>query len=85
MVKSSSASPNKLDPQNFVGPVYSLVSLAKAGNTPGNSIEWVREDLNNLQFLVPPGAYYVEMIENDQFVVDQLKIVDEEQLLSRSR
>jgi len=38
----------KLDPSNYIGPLSSLVSKAKAGDNPGYSIEWVREDTRHL-------------------------------------
>ena len=68
-----------------MGTVISYVYLAKYQNSPGLAIEWVREDEVAIQnnggtFPSPPGIYYIELTEDDQFYVDPLIDVCHEQV-----
>ena len=85
IVKTGPANKVQLSADNFVGTVQSFVALAKIPGYPGLSCEWVREDslaiqANNGVFPSPPGVYYVEMTEDDQFYVDPLLSVQNERL-----
>ena len=66
ILKTSSANQVQLSADNFVGTVQSHVMLARVGDYPGLSIEWVREDQRALQrnqgsFPSAPGVYYIEV------------------------
>ena len=68
IIKNTTSSRVPLSADNFQGNVYSYVCVAKHGNSPSLSIEWVREDDNNLskkiyrkdlseQFILDPKNY----------------------------
>jgi len=66
ILKTSSANHVQLSADNFVGTVQSHVMLARVGDYPGLSAEWVREDQLAIQrnggnFPTPPGVYYIEV------------------------
>jgi len=66
-----------LSADNYIGLTVSNVYLAKIGNSPGGAIEWVREDSVAVQnnsgvFPSPPGAYWIELTEDEEFFVDPL-------------
>jgi hypothetical protein len=68
IVKNGSVSPFALSPDNFQGTVASYCHLAKVGNFPGLSVEWVREDGRAIQdnggiFPSARGIYYMEVRE----------------------
>ncbi len=68
ILKTSSANQVQLSADNFVGTVQSHVMLARVGDYPGLSAEWVREDQLAIQrnggtFPTPPGVYYIEVEE----------------------
>ncbi len=76
-VKTTSGSRADFAADNFKGIIESFVYLAKYQNYPGVAIEWVREDAVSIQnnggkFPSPPGVYFIELIEEDQFCVDPL-------------
>jgi len=48
VVRNASASQIRLSPDNFLSDLYSLTRLARTGNYPGNSIEWVRENADSI-------------------------------------
>jgi len=48
VLKNTSASLMRMSPDNFLGDLVTHVRMAKVANYPGYSIEWVREDTNNL-------------------------------------
>ena len=77
IVKTGSANRVDLSADNYVGIVKSYVYLTKVKNYAGVALEWVREDSvaiqnNGGRFPSPPGVYYIELSEEDQFYVDQL-------------
>jgi hypothetical protein len=79
---------NRLDlaADNYVGIVQSYVYLSRVKDFPGVAIEWVREDAVAIQrnggvFPSPPGIYYIELTQDDQFMVDQLLDVKREQVM----
>ena len=85
VVKTGSANKVQLSADNFVGTVQSYVALARIPGYPGTSCEWVREDSNAIQdyggkFPTPPGIYYCEMTQEDQFYVDPLLEIRNERL-----
>lgn len=85
VVKTGSGTRVDLSPDNYIGVVVSYVYMTKVQNYPGLSIEWVREDSvaiqnNNGAFPSPPGIYYVEMTEDEEFWVDPLYDVYHEQV-----
>jgi len=68
IVKPGSASPIQLSADNFQGTVSSYVVLQKVGESPGLSIEWVKEDARAIQnnggvFPTPRGVYYIEVLQ----------------------
>jgi len=70
VLKTSSANQVQLSADNFVGTVQSHVMLARVGDYPGLSIEWVREDQLAIQrnggsFPSAPGVYYIEVVKAD--------------------
>jgi len=85
VVKNASASRIQYSADNYQGTVISYIQKADVmdddGNRyPGNSIEWVREDTcvivendpSGATFPSPPGLYYIDWVENDEFMVDPL-------------
>lgn len=48
VVRNTSASQIRLSPDNFMSDLFSMVRLAREGNHPGNSIEWVRENADHV-------------------------------------
>lgn len=84
VVRVGGGSQFTLSPDNYIGTVISYVTLAKVKNFPGLSIEWVREDAIAIQnnggiFPSPPGVYFIELTEEDEFYVDPLLDVINEQ------
>ncbi|MDO8640293.1 MAG: hypothetical protein Q7R33_02015 [Nitrosarchaeum sp.] len=78
VVKTASADSVKLDLGNFKGIVISYTVLANLKNQSGRMIEWVREDVANIDNLVKPGFYVVEMPTDSTFTVEPyLTVVDE--------
>jgi hypothetical protein len=68
ILKTSSANQVQLSADNYVGTVQSHVMLARVGDYPGLSIEWVREDQLAIQrnggsFPSAPGVYYIEVVK----------------------
>lgn len=66
VLKTSSANQVVLSADNFVGTVQSHAMLARVGDYPGLSVEWVREDELAIQrnggvFPTAPGIYYIEV------------------------
>lgn len=66
IVKGGSANHFQLSADNFQGTVVSYCYITKVGDSPGLSIEWVREDIraiieNGGTFPSPPGIYYIEV------------------------
>jgi len=86
VVRASGGSRFDLSADNYVGIVESYIHLAKVANHPGLAIEWVREDAraiqeNNGRFPSPPGIYYLELVEDNEFVVTPLYDVYNEQVM----
>jgi hypothetical protein len=68
VLKSASASHMQMSADNFLGTVHSYVMLSTIGDSPGLSVEWVREDSlaiqrNQGRFPSLPGVYYCEVQE----------------------
>ena len=93
VVQSASVATQRLSSDNFVGTVISHVMLSKVPDKLGTSIEWVQEDIRQIDanggvFPTPPGVYFVEIIrapeDTDagrrlgQFVVDPMVTVNDE-------
>ncbi len=77
VVKTGGGSHVQLSADNYMGTAVSYIHLARYQNKPGMAIEWVREDpqairSNNGRFPTPPGVYYVELTEDNEFYVDAL-------------
>jgi len=83
IIKNGSANQVQLAADNYLGVVESHVLLAKVPGFPGLSVEWVREDARAIQvnggaFPSPPGIYYLDFTEDNQFYVDPLlEVLDE--------
>lgn len=76
IVKNSSATPFQLSADNFQATIISHVHLAKLGNFPGLSLEWVIEDrraiaINQGTFPTPAGLYYI-VVEKEPFTIGGL-------------
>jgi len=86
IIRSVSGSSQKLSLDNFIGINRGYCSLANLKGIPGDSIEWVRDDQENLDKLSPQGFYIVRMTSHDldtnifSFVVDPYLVCDEEEL-----
>jgi len=84
IVRSGAASVNKLDPSNFLGNIFSKVSVGKVGNYPAQSIEWVRENFDFPPDKTDPGVYFVKIIDPTTMEIDQFHIVDNEILCDKT-
>ncbi len=89
IVKTGSASKIQFSADNFMGTVKSYVALAGMPGYPGTSIEWVREDslaiqANGGSFPSAPGAYYCEMVSDNQLYIDPLLEVKDERVMMAS-
>lgn len=88
VVKTGSASRNSLSADNFVASVHSYVSLAGLQGSKSQFLEWVRENTQMIvkgqPFPSPPGIYYLEVAENNEFYVDPLLSVYDEPVLMES-
>ncbi len=86
LIRSVSGSSQKLSLDNFVGIHRGYCTLANLKGVNGNSIEWVRDDQENLDNLSPRGFYIVRITEHDlntnnfNFVVDPYLVCDDEEL-----
>jgi len=69
ILKNTSANRVALSSDNFQGNVFSYCSFAKHGNSPGTSIEWVREDSNHITERVVREDY------SNQFTISNNKII----------
>jgi hypothetical protein len=96
VIKTASATPALLSADHFVGTIVSHVMLATAEGRPGQSIEWVREDVQAVKangdvFPSPPGVYFVEILKEPEdtqegrqygsFKVDVFLTVHDERVL----
>jgi hypothetical protein len=75
-----------LSADNYLGVIYSYCQATKIRNKPGVFLEWVREDARAIQnndgaFPTPPGAYYIEVISDDEYVIDKFYDVYAEPLI----
>lgn len=97
VIKTASATPVLLSSNHFVGTVVSHAMLANVVGRPGQSIEWIREDVGAVKsnggiFPSPPGAYFVEMLSEPadtqegrkfgSFKVDVFPTVHDERVLA---
>jgi hypothetical protein len=92
VIKGASANKVQLSADQFVGTLYSYVMLAYVG-APQFPIEWVVEDAayldaNGGRMPLPPGIYYVEILDapedaqsSGKFMVDPLLTVNDEPVL----
>lgn len=94
VIKGSSANKVQLSADNYIGSILSHVMLAYVGS-PVHPIEWVREDLRDVQengVQTLPGVYFIEILqaptnasEDGYFAVDpMLTQTDEAVLLFQS-
>jgi hypothetical protein len=86
IIRSVSGSSQKLGLDNFVSIHRGFCTLANLKGVPGYSIEWVRDDQENLDKLSPPGFYIIRITGHDAdsnnftFTVDPYLICDDEEL-----
>ena len=86
LVRSLAGASQKLGLDNFIGINRGHCSLANLKGSIGNSIEWVRDDDNNLDKLSPQGFYIVKITGHDtntnsfSFTVDPYLICTDELL-----
>lgn len=85
IVRATSGGSQKLGLDNFITTQVGFSTLANLKGIPGDSLEWVRDDQENLDKISPPGFYIVKITahnpetNNFTFVVDPYLIVDDEQ------
>ena len=85
IVRATSGGSQKLGLDNFITTQVGFSTLANLKGIPGDSLEWVRDDQENLDKISPPGFYIVKITAHDPetnnftFVVDPYLIVDDEQ------
>jgi hypothetical protein len=70
----------KLGMDNFVKTIRGYSTLANLRGIPGDSIEWVRDDLRNLDKLSAPGYYIVKMLTDTTFNVSPFLVIEGEEL-----
>lgn len=85
VVKTSSGNRVDLSADNYLGVIESYVYTTKVQNYPGVAVEWVREDSIAIQnnggvFPSPPGIYFIDLTEDEEFYVDRLYDVYREQV-----
>jgi len=86
VIRSVSGGSQKLSLDNFIGINRGHCSLANLKGISGNSIEWVRDDQENLDKLSPQGFYIVSITGHEEntnefdFVVDPYLNCEDETL-----
>jgi len=84
MIRSASGSSQKLALDNFVRTNIGYSTLANLKGVAGNSIEWVKDDVKNIDKLAAPGFYIVKMTEVNlsaaKFVIDPYLTIEDEEL-----
>ena len=86
IIRAVSGSSQKLSLSNFVAVHHGRASLSNLKGISGHSIEWVRDDQENMKNLSAPGFYIVKITEHQEnsnsfkFVIDPFLLVDDEQL-----
>jgi len=86
IVRSVAGSSMKMDLNNLVGIDRGYSTLANLKGIVGGSIEWVRDDYDNIEDMSAPGFYIVKVTEHQQdtnefkFVIDPYLRVDDEEL-----
>jgi hypothetical protein len=80
IVKSASASSQRISLDNFCAMAHSYTTLANLKGQRGDMLEWVSDDINNIQNLVPPGFYVIRMDTINTFVVEQYLTIRKEPL-----
>jgi len=80
IVRSASASSQRMSLDNFGLTVQSYTILANLKGHRGDMIEWIRDDLNNIQNLVPPGFYIIKMNSITEFMIEQFLTINQESL-----
>lgn len=97
IVNGTSADRVRLSADNYMGRHSSFVMLARTGNFPGTSVEWVIENVGVLEatsprrdvFPSPPGVYRIKIVSlpdeahqtPGQFTVDPILTVKNEPLV----
>lgn len=97
VVKGASGDRVRLSADNYIGRLSSFVMLTRVGNSPGTSLEWVKENLHLMEkyssrrdvFPSPPGAYILEVTSlpdeprnlPGSFEVDPILSVNDEPLV----
>lgn len=71
VVKVSSGSEIMLSGDHYMGIKHSFCTLASVKDKPSTSIEWIRE-MENVDTWAEPAYYYIEIINDHQFMVDPL-------------
>jgi hypothetical protein len=85
IVKNGGGSHIGMSADNYRGMVKSYVYKALYQDCPGVAVEWVREDAiaiqrNGGRFPSPPGVYYIDLTEDDEYYIDRLLDVFHEQV-----
>jgi hypothetical protein len=83
VVRAASAGGQKLAFDNFVTTDHSFCTLANLKGVAGRSIEWVKDDVKNIDKMSAPGFYVVRITEHQEnsnefkFVIDPYLFVEE--------
>lgn len=75
IINSTSADRVRLSADNYIGRMISFVQLAKVGDAPSTTIEWVRENQGHLEEISPKRNIFPT--QSGVYVVEVLKIPDE--------
>jgi len=89
IVQNSSVGRVQLAADNFLGNMVSFVKLARVADSPGLFLEWVREDSlaiadNEGVMPTPPGFFFIELVDESNFVIDPLFAVTAEVLIEKA-
>ena len=80
IVKSASASAQRLGLDNHGGYVESYSTLANLKGQRGDMLEFIYDDHAHIQDLVPPGFYVIKMISMIQYIIEQFLTIRNELL-----
>jgi hypothetical protein len=87
IIRAVTGSSQKLSLNNIVAIHHGRASLANLQGIAGHSIEWVRDDQEDMENLSAPGFYVVKITEHQEnsnsfkFTIDPFLLVDDEVLV----
>jgi hypothetical protein len=80
IIKSAAANSQRLSLDDFGATVQSYTTVANMKGVRGDMLEWVKDDLLNINELVPPGFFVMKMISGKQFIIEQYLVIDKEKI-----